>query len=392
MIAIALRNCLRQSRRNLLLVCALAVGVAGAIFADAYISGMRNSILGEARLNLPGTVQVVAAGYLDEPGLANAFAMAPAERERIAAGAPFVARLTVPAIVQSERTTRGVQLVGIEASRELPLTFVGRVAVDGQLPADASTAGVVIGAELAARLKTRLGQRVVVMLRDGNDRLIERGMRIIGVYAAPSEGLESHVMLIGLERLQSILRSPDLLTDIALFDADPAALAARLPAQLTAVSWREIQPMLGALTDMLGGVGWLLRGIIFTALAFGIVNTLLASVYERTREFGLLLALGMPPRHIFSQVAVEVVAIVACALLLGLLAGRLGLLLTGGAIDLSEFAGLGVPGMSNAIALQFSWADFGSLAVFVLALALVASLYPVRRAMQLDPVAAMRHI
>lgn len=389
MIRLALRSVWRSRRRNLLLIVALAIGVAGTTFGDSFLHGWVRSILIDARLNIPGTAQIVRRGYFDDPSLAMAFRIDRDVLERISAGQPFVTRLTSSAIVSSERATRGINLVGIDPDAERPLTMVGRLELRGRLPASVDD-GLAIGAELAARLKTDVGRRVVIRLRDAGGEMRERGIRIIGVYTSPDGGIESHVAWMGLERMRRFAGAPGAVTDIALFDVDLARAEPLLPEGLVIMDWRDIQPLLAGISDLMASAGWFLRAVIFIALAFGIVNSLMASVFERSHEFGLLLALGMRPRRIFEQIAWEVTCIALVALAVGGGVGRLVAELFSSGFELTAYQGLGLPGLWGTIYLDWRWQDFMSLALFVLVLALVASVYPVRYAMQLDPAVALK--
>jgi ABC-type antimicrobial peptide transport system permease subunit len=130
--------------------------------------------------------------------------------------------------------------------------------------------------------------------------------------------------------------------------------------------------------------------VVFAAMGFGLVNTLLMAVFERTREFGLFQALGMPPRHIIGQVLVESLILLAIALVAGNLVSWLSIAALSGGIDLSRFAeGLELVGVSPVLYPALAARDAIAANVVVVVLGLLASLYPAWRASRYVPVEAL---
>jgi ABC-type antimicrobial peptide transport system permease subunit len=166
-------------------------------------------------------------------------------------------------------------------------------------------------------------------------------------------------------------------------------MAAAAPG-LEVAPWTEVQPLL-VLTENVNNVVLLIWfAVVFAAMAFGLVNTLLMAVFERTREFGLFQALGMPPRFILGQVLVESLILLGIALALGNLVSWASVAGLKDGIDLSMFAeGFEMVGMSPVIYPALAAGDVGAANVIVVVLGVLASLYPAWRAARYVPVEAI---
>ena len=160
---LAWRNLWRNHRRTLIMLSAVIVGVWAMIFMTALTMGMVNDMIEDSISVLPGHVQVHHPDYLDDPNIVNLLPMPDAEIEDIFATAGFRAwatRIKVPAVVSSERESRGVTLLGIDPRREETMSFVDYDAVDGRFLEGPDDDGLVIGRKLAETLETELGKRV----------------------------------------------------------------------------------------------------------------------------------------------------------------------------------------------------------------------------------------
>ena len=154
--------------------------------------------------------------------------------------------------------------------------------------------------------------------------------------------------------------------------------------------WYELDTLLGSMMAMMDGFVVLFVGIIFVVLAFGLVNTLVMAVFERTREIGLMLALGVAPRNIVAQVLAEATFLLALGgLLSNLIAWGVVAALADG-IDVSALGeGLAEIGVGTVIYPALTMRDLVLANVIVLVLGFLASLSPAWRASRLEPVEAL---
>jgi len=398
LVTLAWRNLWRHTRRTLVMLFALMLGVWSMVVMAALIRGSMEQHINKEILNLNGHVQVHAPGYRDDPAVEHGFLPEQALSEALTRP-PIVAygaRVRVPAVLSSERESAGVIVVGIEPDRERGLSFIATAVTEGRYLESAGDQGLLIGRKLAEQLETRLGRRVVLMSQDRDNRIADRGFRVVGIFDADPQAMETGYVFIGLDTARQMLGTGREVSEIALMtpdrnrlDAVLAALRAVAPG-LDVASWTEAQPLL-VLTEKVNNVVLLIwYAVVFAAMAFGLINTLLMAVFERTREFGLFQALGMPPRFILGQVLVESLALLVIALMCGNVASWSTVAGLKDGIDLSMFAeGLEMVGVSPVIYPALASADVIAANAIVVVLGILASLYPAWRASRYVPVEAI---
>lgn len=401
LIQLGWRNLWRHRRRNGMLCLAVAVGVGGLMFIDAMLRGWQSGMVEDVIKNLTGHIKVHAAGYRDDPSVGYSFVLPEVLTALLdnESSLRWTQRIVVPAVLMSERETRGVSLVGVEPSDEADLSFLGEVAIDGEGLSSADDARIVIGAELARQLETRTGKRIVMMTQGADNTTREAGMRIAGVYDAEGTGLEKIFAFTGRAALQRLLEIEGVTEVSVRVDGDEdteAKLLGEIEATLPdydVAGWKTLQPAAAAMTEYADMGIWIWYSIMLLALAFGLMNTLISAVLERVRELGLLQALGMGGTSIVVQVVIESLLIVALGTVLGVVLG-LGLVqwLADG-IDLSRWAqGVEFFNFRTVLVPDLLLSDVITICVLVMALGLVGSLYPAWRAVRLDPLDAMhRH-
>lgn len=385
LLRIGIRNLLRHRRRNGLLLASVITAVASVTFLNALMRGIQTDMLARVRENLNGDWLVVAKGYRDDPGLQQAFIPDSAALEAIQAlpGLRVATRIRTPVVMMSERDTRGAELIGIDPGHEVP-SFLDHVQYEGNPVADKTTDGVVLGRALAEDLRTRIGKRVVLVMRDGSGHSRESGIRVIGLFDADGTSLERRYAFTGRETLTRLL-PPGALTEISLSGSLPAhadvhELLDHVAPGLDIRSWREVEPQVAVMFDLLDSVMWVWFGIIMAALGFGLVNALVTSIMERRREFGVVRCLGMSQSSLLLQVVLESGALMLTGALLGSLLGVLLVGMTGGSIDLGQFArGLDLAGYGSRISIIIEVHDLVNVALMSLVFGALASLLPAMR-------------
>ena len=198
LLQLSIRNILRHKRRNGLLLAAIIVAVSAVVVSNSLIRGMQYDMADAAVSNLTGHVKILAPGYRDDPNIDKNFVLAEDWQPDVAAEelVGWAARVRVPAVIMSERGTRGIQFVGIDPAQE-DISFVGRAAYDGDRLTDASDGRVVIGRALAEQLETTVGRRLVIITQGADGRNREAGFRIAGLYDADGTGLEKIFVFTG---------------------------------------------------------------------------------------------------------------------------------------------------------------------------------------------------
>lgn len=404
LVTVAWRNLWRNHRRSLIMLAAIAIGLWGMIWMTALMRGMVDQMIDDAISTLSGHVQIHAEGYLDDPSVEHTI---PAAGDNMVLlgllNSPQVSawsqRIRVPAVIRSEREVYGVTLVGIDPQREQGLSFIADSIVDGHYLQSPDDRHVLLGRKLVEQLQTRLGQRIVLMSQDPGNNIAERGFRIGGIYDTDLQATETSYVFAGIETVRSLLKMGSGVSEISLLGDDyrnPEGLAAEVRAAAGAAetkTWLQLDPYMASMLDVMDGFIVIWFSIIFLALSFGLINTLLMAVFERTREIGLIQALGMPPASILYMVLIESVIMLLIGLLAGNLLSWLTILPIQDGIDISGIAqGLEWAGMSSTLLPAVKSSDVLLANAIVLLLGVAASLFPAWRASRKVPVEAITRI
>lgn len=395
------RNLWRRKRRNGLLLAAISFAIAGVVVLNALIRGMQVQMADTAVNNMNGHVKVLAPGYRDDPGIAKSFDLAKEWRPEALEGVEaemvlgWATRVRVPAVVMSERETRGVQLVGIDPAAE-DISFIGDVPVAGERLSGPEDGRLLVGRALAEQLETRAGRRIVLITQGADGRNREAGYRIAGLYDAEGESLEKAFLFTGIANVQNLLDT-SVITELSVRLTEgqhgPSVLSRMIDALtgLDVLTWQDLEPAAAAVHEFvdIGIAIWFL--IIMGALAFGLINTLVTAVMERTRELGMLRAVGMRPRSVVAQVVVESMLIMVLGIVIGLVFGILLYWPMADGIDLSAFAAATEQfGIAALMLPKLEAGDVWLVVSLSIVIGLLASVYPAWRSVKMTPLEAMR--
>ena len=400
---LAWRNLWRNYRRTVIMVAAIIAATWAMIFLTALMRGMVDDMVKDSISALPGHVQIHHPAYRDDPTIANVIAPPGGELLEVLEGPEVVAwatRVRVPAVISSERDTRGVTLVGIEPEREAGISFVADDVVEGRFLESREDRGLVVGRRLLEKLATDVGKRVVIMSQDQDNEIADRGFRIVGVFESNLAQYEEGFVFAGEGTIQERLGVGDAVSEVAILGRDyrdvealHRAVAEAAGPDVEVLPWHEIDTYLGTMLSVMDGfvVVWIV--VIFLALSFGLVNTLVMAIFERVREIGLMLALGVTPRNILSQIVTESTLLLAIGLAIGNLAAWATVQPLKHGIDVSIVSeGMEFFGAASVLYPALYLEDVVLANVIVLVLGFLASLSPAWRASRYDPVRAITKV
>ena len=399
------RNIWRNPRRTIVIMTAVIIGVWAMIFLGALMRGISEQMVRNGITTLTGHIQVHHTGFRKDPVIENSINKPEVVEDALSRILPQDARWTtrvrVDAIASNARHSGGITLVGIDPKREAGISFIGQAVTEGAYLKADDKYGIIIGKALADKFNTKLGRKLVLMSQDTKGDIASRAFRITGIFRAEMEATEKQFVFVTITAAQKMLKLGNEISEVSILLADykeADVVADSLRGTLSSGSydvqtWRELLPLVTAVLKIYDWFIYLWFLIIFIAMGFGIVNTILMAVFERIREFGLLKALGMKPWRIVKEVLTESFFL----LILGMVAGNaLGLLsvfaLAGTGIDLSALSeGLEFAGMSRIIYPVIVIKDIVAANLVVLILGLVVSAYPAVKAARFTPVKAMAH-
>ena len=382
---LALRNIWRQRRRNAMVLLAIVLTITGVFVMNALARGMEHDLLATSIENLRGHIKILAPQQRDVPGFKHLIAGDTISRglddARITAVSP---RVRVPVVIQSERETRGVELVGIDPRQETH-SLVPKLQIEGQPLVESDDGFLLLGREFAEDLKTKVGRRVVVIMMGPDEKSIEVGYRVQGIFDSTTSAHEKAFAFTGLSALQDLAGTSDL-TEISVYvhrEEDMTSIQADLQAvlgDLLVLTWTELDPFIGEMYQYIGFSIYILIAVFMSTLVFGLINALVTAVLERAREFGLLRAVGMRSNAVVLQVVIECVVLMVLGLVVGVGIGLLMHLWLADGIDLSAFAaGTEAFGMSTRMVPRLHMGDFLILVSASVLLGLIASYFPARR-------------
>ena len=400
---LAWRNLWRNHRRTIVMVSAITIGVWAMIFMTALMRGMVNDMVRDGIRALPGHVQVHHPDFRDDPSILNLIPTSDSVLTAAFSQAGFdgwSSRVKVPAVISSERESRGITLIGVDPVLERSLNAVGSEIAEGRNLEDVNDGGVIIGRKLADRLDTEIGKRIVLMSQDPDNEIADRGYRIVGLFEANLEQVEESFVFVAKATLQKMLRIEDQVTEIAVLASDYRNLEA-LTEQVTGLAgenvevlpWQQLNSYLGSMLKVMDGFVLVWMIVIFLALSFGLVNTLVMAVFERVREIGLMLALGMRPSNILGQIIVESSLLLVFGLILGNVLAWASVVPLQDGIDISAVAqGMEMFGASSILYPELELKDVITANVVVLVLGFLASLSPAWRASRYEPIEAITKV
>ena len=399
---LAWRNMWRNPRRTTVILIAVIIGIWAMIFLGSIQRGMNDQMIRTNIATMTGQIQVHRSGYRSDPVVQNSITdvdeVQKTVEEQLPPDSHWASRVRVNAVASNARHTHGVVLVGIDPEQEAKVSFIESAITEGRYLKPDEKNGIVIGKALADKFETELGKKLVLMSQATDKEIASKAFRIVGIYNADLEATEKQFVFVSQKRARKMLKLGDGISEIAIVlpeigneDKTVKALEKALPDGYEVLSWRELLPMVNAFLDMMNGFLVLWDLVVFIAMGFGIVNTLLMAVFERMREFGLLKALGMKPSRIVVEVLTESFLLLVLGMIVGNAISYAGAwALSGPGIDLSALAaGAEFVGIARVIYPSVVLRDVLIANGVVFFLGLLVSLYPAVRAARFTPVEAM---
>ena len=412
---LAWRNLWRNRARSIIILSAIALTYSLALI----MLGTQASVYGQmeqaAAKTAGGNIVIHGEGYWDDQSAKYAIANPQQVLEAIDAveGVERVSqRVYINGLVTSSRGNGGVRLIGVLPEVELEIEdyrqylvagdFLGHGG-DAQAPVNTKDP-IVLGADLVAKLKVELGDRIVLTASDSKGEVVRTLFHLSGVLKTGVEEIDKGGAFTTVAQAQEALGYKNQLSQIGVFIDDDdnrqqvkAALTQALgEAKLELLTWDEAIPEMVSFIQIDRRFGYLYDLVLFVIVAFGIANTLLMAVKERIRELGLLGAIGLAPKGIAQLVLAETLMMAVLALALGFGLGFAGhSYLASSGIKLKDLYGsnletAGVTMTDGVLSSAIDPIAWGGASIVVLLLVLLSAIYPAWRASRLDPASAMR--
>lgn len=408
MISLAWRNLWRNRRRTLITLAAIALSVTLVQAFHNLSHGVYQRMIASGVRAGSGHLAIYKGDYVNSRDEKLSWPLADiatriASLPGVEAALP---RVYLPGLAQSSRESRGIMLTGIDPQAERMINPFLKTIPPAEMIRSLDGRDALVGIRLLRELKLKPGQKLVVTVQGVDGELASELFRIRGVIDTGLKDVDASLIMVGRQKAAAMVGNPDNIHELAIIldrpDRDrqvhPAAMQL-LTGQdaLAVVPWDLAMPNLANAIKLDYASQKFIFIIILLIVTIGVVNTQLMSVMERFREFGVILALGATPARLRLLVLTEALLLGLMAMVVGTLLGSLATLyLIRVGIDLRDFVPetLEVGGVVFEPVLRATWdiAYMARIAVYVVILALLAALYPARKAGRIQPVEAMRKI
>ncbi len=408
----AWRNIWRNPRRSILTICAIVFACSLLIFMLSLQFGSYYSMIDFSVRIHTGYLQVQGKGYQQERNIYQVVQQ-PEQVGRILAANPEVRAFTYRAnafsLVSSKQRTYGALVIGIEPDRETQVSTLKSLVRKGEYLAPGDGTRALVGDLLARNLKVDIGDELVVLGQGRDGSVAATVLTVKAIFSSGQEEFDRSTINIPLDTFQQVFSMGDAvhevvvmggnlrdLKDLAGLKREIAARVEQLPngRSLVVLDWKELMPGLidGIKIDMMSGVIFYLFLII--VVAFSILNTFVMAILERTREFGVMMALGTSPGRLIRVLLMESMTMTVIGILCGIGAGVVltwyfgihGIALSGADDILKQF---GIPERIFP-RLSFWSVTIGPAAVLIITF--LTALVPAVRVRRLRPIAALGHV
>ena len=398
---IAFRNTFRQKRRTILTALAMIVGFTLLSITIGLSDGAYGGIIEMFTRNRTGHIQVHRAGYLDKPSLYETIDGYAAIGETIQGTAGVEAwtpRVYAAGLGSVGEKSTAVQVIGIDVARETQATRFDKKVIEGSVLVETASHEAVIGKGLAKIISGTVGSEIVIFSQGADGSIANDVYKIVGIAESGDDATDRVACYLHIEDAQELFVLDGRIHEIVVIVSNinhvskiTDALEARLNNSTLEVSpWQVVAKSFyrAMKADQQGDA--ISRWVIMFIVAIGVLNTVLMSVLERTREYGVLKAIGTKPTQIFWLVVCEVIIITIGSICVGVPLGVLANYL------------LSISGITYPEAITYGGMKFTTLyaevnvrcliipAITVMVSATIVSLFPAIKAARIMPAKAMR--
>ena len=401
--SIAWRNVWRNKVRSLIVIFAVTIGIFAGVWSAAFFQGMMDQRIDKVIKTELSNIQVHNPDFRKTSEFSNFIPNAKQLSSQIKAldnVEGVSSRILVQSMVSSAETASGVFILGIDPEKEKTVTNMYEKIIDGAYFDGIKKNPVVIGKKLAEKLNVKVRSKIVLTAQDLDNNIVSGAFRVAGIYSTNNNMYDESRIFVRFSDLQALTAFPQnagheiavRLIDNERLTESQKEISQLCGPTLEVLNWKELSPEMSYLTETMGMYMYIFIFIILLALLFGIINTMLMVVMERTKEIGMLMAIGMQRRRIFSMIVLE-------SIMLSLVGGVFGIIV--GAIvskvgehtpiDLSMWsAGYEQLGYDAFVYTKLNPTLIINVAILVIITGVIAALYPAYKALRNDPADALR--
>ena len=330
LLSLSWKNIWRNRTRSLVIIFAIVFGIIGGVGFVAFFNGLIFQRIELAIGNEVSNIQIHNAQFQSNkeindtiPNVKSITAILDTCKKIKA----YSARLKCVAMINSANSGEGIMLSGIEPDKEKAVTNIFRCIVEGNFFESNKKNGIVIGQRLADKLKIKLKSKVVITMQTSSGNITTAAFKVIGIYKTSNSVFDTRNAYVNKNLLAQVLGFDSLVCHeiaISVYNDKTSELLSKSISsklhsrQITVQYWKEMMPELSIFTDVAEYMLYIFMTIIFLALSFGIINTMLMAVLERVKEIGMLMAIGMNKIKIFKMIMLETILLMLTGSVLGM--------------------------------------------------------------------------
>ncbi|MFE8073067.1 ABC transporter permease [Marinobacteraceae bacterium S3BR75-40.1] len=398
---LAFGNLRVNRRRTAITLLSVAVGVGGLVFLWAFIDGINAQMINNMTGYVTGDLKVHQRGFHDDREMNIALAERWNLAEDVSAVTGVAAttpRVTGHALASRADQSRALQVMGVDSATEPHVTRLDRSIVRGRYLTGGNE--ILVGVDAASALDVSPGDELVLVVQAADGSIGADRFELVGVFETGIKRIDGFVAQMPLASAQALYAFQGRFTEIAarVQDADRldevvGTVRDRLRDQnVEVLGWPALMPSLVQMVAFHDAVAYIVIFVVFVVVAAGIVNTILMSVLERSREFGVMMALGTPSSRIVWLVLLETAILAGLGYLLGLVLGLSVTFYFGShGLDFSAYikAMDTMPGLSGIVYPTIEAQRLVVIGVVVVSVALLAAALPAWKASRNSPLEAM---
>ena len=399
LLKMSFRDLGRNRRRTFFSALAVSVGLAILMLMASVVNGEMGSAIEGSIVLETGHIQVRAASYdqnksslkwedlvLNPDQIASQINTLP----QVKAATP---RLFASGFVSAGNQSAGARIIGIDPASAANDPYRLGVISGSYLTADDS-GGLLVGKPIAEKLGLKAGDKVGLSVNTANGDVAEQTFVVRGIYSTNTSSFDSATIFLPLAKAQTITQTQNHASTVFVMlknTSDTASVASALKgSNLKVLTWQDLNPLILDFETTANSYIGILYMIILAIAASVIINTLIMSVYERTREIGILSAIGMRGGRIMSLFLTESALLAVGGVLMGVVLGVLGILLFN--IHGFYIGKMGLTGfmVADTIFARLTLNNTINLSIVTFIVTILAGLYPAVMASRLQPVEALR--
>ena len=402
----AWRNIWRNPRRTILTICAITFASVLLVFMLSFQFGSYETMINTSVKISTGHLQVQAAKYHEKKSIRFVIPdpLAVADiLDQIPEVAAYSFRGQAFALISSKDRTYGVVVTGIDPQKEARVSRIRKLVHEGHFLTEDDGSRAVVGKLLAKNLRVKIGDELTLLGQGRDGSIAATVVQVKGIFSSGIDEFDRSTIQIPLAFFQQTFSMGNAVHEVVIIAkslSDVSRIKAKLVTALSKLNkgmhlktfdWQELMPGLRQAIEMDLVSGLIFYALLIIVVAFSILNTFLMAIFERTREFGVLMAIGTTPRRLTKVLLTESMVMTAVGIMAGILIGIAityyfqmnGIDFSGGSDLLSQF------GITGRMYPKLSLLSVSIGPIMVLFFTFIAALYPALKVRRLRPVEAM---